>query len=170
MNFVSIHVPARGTTNRLQTIRDEWMFQSTFPRGERPGNVWKDSEPAYVSIHVPARGTTMQSMKNIAGMMGFNPRSREGNDPYGIQSVILVLVSIHVPARGTTIAFMMSVASFGVSIHVPARGTTQNRRIRKGGMIMFQSTFPRGERRLSPWTWCDNYDVSIHVPARGTTL
>ena len=84
------------------------MFQSTFPRGERR-NGWV-LEQAYldVSIHVPTRGTTRQNCilfrtvslfqstfprgerlwYNITlnnGIVGFNPRSHEGND--GIDNI-----------------------------------------------------------------------------------
>ena len=56
--YVSIHVPARGTTRtRLESIKDG-MFQSTFPHGERPSGV----------------------IRKGVGMSCFNPRSRTGND------------------------------------------------------------------------------------------
>ena len=55
----------------------------------------------------------------------FNPRSHEGNDRIGL----------------------VKLNDFGlVSIHVPTRGTTSSHRSRKP-LRMFQSTFPRGERR-----------------------
>ena len=56
----------------------------------------------------------------------------------------------------------------GVSIHVPAWGTTKTKiidRIEES----FQSTFPRGERRLAPSPVLLLHIVSIHVPAWGTT-
>ncbi len=34
---ISIHVPARGTTVKLNKVTSYWLFQSTFPRGERRG-------------------------------------------------------------------------------------------------------------------------------------
>ena len=122
---VSIHVPARGTT------------ESTTPK----------KKSVKVSIHVPARGTTI-SPPGAPGIRG---------------------VSIHVPARGTTRCGGSKTTIAKVSIHVPARGTTRvclqsfsasicfNPRSREGndlmrycsasGSSMFQSTFPRGERR-----------------------
>ena len=78
---VSIHVPARGTTNAARNKG----------HGRR------------VSIHVPARGTTEFDMEILSIVWGFNPRSREGNDGYKkLITYILDNVSIHVPARGTT--------------------------------------------------------------------
>ena len=78
---VSIHVPARGTTRYAISgkhdrqgfnprsregndffISSSWSnnswFQSTFPRGERPDNLFARLVLITVSIHVPARGTT----------------------------------------------------------------------------------------------------------------
>ena len=57
---------------------------------------------------------------------GFNPRSHEGNDEFNV-------VLRH---------FMP------VSIHVPTRGTTFDEYINKYAEMKFQSTFPRGERRV----------------------
>ena len=57
-----------------------WMFQSTFPRGER-------------------REHTCRYRKSLGG---FNPRSREGNDSQLPENIREITVSIHVPARGTT--------------------------------------------------------------------
>ena len=77
-----------------------------------------------------------------------------------------------------------------VSIHVPARGTTLNVSRPSFSSSVFQSTFPRGERRILigglVWIYSFNprsregndipvteapayQSVSIHVPARGTT-
>ena len=55
---VSIHVPARGTTDDYH----------------------KGSLRTSVSIHVPARGTTWSEWKICIIKSRFNPRSREGND------------------------------------------------------------------------------------------
>ena len=99
----------------------------------------------------------------------FNPRSRVGNDRsdhvYGLRPYD---ISIHVPAWGTTV--------------------TQATYI---GIATFQSTFPRGERRLfqriraiilnfnprsrvgndpTKYSWTKIKGISIHVPAWGTTI
>ena len=103
--------------------------------------------------------------------MGFNPRSRTGNDPASEFLQRLLFVSIHVPARGTTVTEEEADRRVAVSIHVPARGTTFtttfyssktrsfNPRSRTGNDIFsgrfsltawkFQSTFPHGERLQS---------------------
>ena len=102
--------------------------------------------------------------------MGFNPRSRTGNDKEDPKEKHLQAVSIHVPARGTTVKIWHPsfpsasfnprsrtgndsglpswFTPFAVSIHVPARGTTSYPAI-QCPEILFQSTFPHGERRIS---------------------
>ncbi len=77
---VSIHVPARGTTTVPEDAPDLCR----------------------VSIHVPARGTTVSLPKYFINKLGFNPRSRKGNDTANGHRRVLLVVSIHVPARGTT--------------------------------------------------------------------
>ena len=76
----------------------------------------------------------------------FNPRSLVGND------------------------WMQAVEShlFDISIHVPSWGTTSTMLFMDPSEL-FQSTFPRGERRpvIAPsYFW---YVISIHVPSWGTT-
>ena len=55
---VSIHVPARGTTPPSSTLIGRFLFQSTFPHGERRLHGCCLERILSVSIHVPARGTT----------------------------------------------------------------------------------------------------------------
>ena len=121
---------------------------------------------------------------------GFNPRSRKGNDvACYAYDYLFEYVSIHVPARGTTEMDLPSARGSSVSIHVPARGTTKNGSA-VVSQIMFQSTFPQGERQRKEkkYEHTDSFNprsrkgndvptipkvknptVSIHVPARGTT-
>ena len=101
--MVSIHVPARGTTEADQKdAAEDTPFQSTFPRGERHLRYKQAADANGVSIHVPARGTT----------------------PSNSLLPVSMSVSIHVPARGTTIRDQVTMYRDDVSIHVPARGTT----------------------------------------------
>ena len=101
---ISIHVPAWGTTKcvqwsviyvryfnpRSRVGNDgtpsgysyiKYIFQSTFPRGERPHSILIPPSDIKISIHVPAWGTTLLHL----------------------QQVSLSLISIHVPAWGTTL-------------------------------------------------------------------
>ena len=126
-------------------------FQSTHPRGVRPG---KGHRPAR---HAPA---------------GFNPRTRVGcdhscqpagqeHDPVSIhapawgatwrvmEDIMAIRVSIHAPAWGATYGGEYGAyATKDVSIHAPAWGATA-RSGDTGATTMFQSTHPRGVRRAS---------------------
>ena len=55
---VSIHVPAKGTTEEILPNDTVDMFQSTFPRRERLHGGADNELGLAVSIHVPAKGTT----------------------------------------------------------------------------------------------------------------
>ena len=80
----------------------------------------------------------------------FNPRPREGDDVDHINPVANGGISIHVPARGTTDNGQRAGFARVISIHVPARGTTFiEKHIIRG--VTFQSTSPRGGRRLKNW-------------------
>ncbi len=124
------------------------LFQSTHPRGVRPH---KKAEDAIQT-------------------QGFNPRTRGGCDPtcvataHGRASVSIhapaggatpracllrpgTHVSIHAPAGGATTVSVLCHRWLLVSIHAPAGGATgylDNTFLQ----IMFQSTHPRGVRRL----------------------
>ena len=168
--MVSIHAPARGAT-------ESGAFVGLF---------------ADVSIHAPARGAT-----------GFV-----------LASASCLAVSIHAPARGATKNAGRRERAIEVSIHAPARGATSvsgkeiegehgfNPRAREGRDCVksqshltrskFQSTRPRGARRISimffpppPKSFNPRaregrdaehverrmrFVVSIHAPARGATL
>ena len=109
-----------------QSFNRRCTFQSTFPRGERPKAIRQMTEQIVVSIHVPTRGTTA----------------------YASFSISDTDVSIHVPTRGTTRPDVHLCFIHVVSIHVPTRGTTDT--VSNAVItVKFQSTFPRGERRLS---------------------
>ena len=145
-NWISIHVPAWGTTSLANQYSTIDRFQSTFPRGERH-NWWGFTDRR---IH-------------------FNPRSRVGNDcnffcnifcyirfqstfprgerqKYQSRTLSFYRISIHVPAWGTTLCIKYSLLRTVISIHVPAWGTTH----------LEQNTYK-------------GFTISIHVPAWGTT-
>ena len=120
-------------------------FQSTFPRGER-----------------------RLAFRRGDGAWNFNPRSHEGNDPYAQDIVYDGDISIHVPTRGTTRKEKFVTYNPVISIHVPTRGTTDGASLKLADRT-FQSTFPRGERRLGYVCRLFLREISIHVPTRGTT-
>ena len=144
-------------------------FQSTFPRGERHG-IRKGNRIKYtISIHVPAWGTTSPEKVDRRAEGNFNPRSRVGNDISRTVSALNKVISIHVPAWGTTM-FRKTETVLQCDFNPRSRvgndeyKKTQmridrnfNPRSRVGNdvtsptstfpVFLFQSTFPRGERR-----------------------
>ena len=171
-------------------VRDN-RFQSTLPRGERP--------PSF-----PARSRCCRY---------FNPRSREGSDMPELRLTCGKKISIHAPARGATATASVGFARF-VNFNPRSREGSDdtivtppvffghfNPRSREGSdkssipisahIVPFQSTLPRGERRVvyialkvvqnfNPRsregsddqlakTIDDANKISIHAPARGAT-
>ena len=63
----------------------------------------------------------------------FNPRSREGSDPFSITETICISISIHAPARGATEWGAAMQKLTAISIHAPARGATRisRRKVKK---------------------------------------
>ena len=102
-----------------------------------------------------------------------------------------ITISIHVPAWGTTQMRWIRGQQMYISIHVPAWGTTLLSIVFFSVNMLFQSTFPRGERLLvnilllhtnhfnprsrvgndpgEPVQRKNGLGISIHVPAWGTT-
>ena len=99
-------------------------------------------------------------------------------------------ISIHAPAKGATQAQSKSSVFESISIHAPAKGATASAILPISAAI-FQSTLPRGERRLIYYYVCHtvpfqstlprgerpccifcsihSISISIHAPARGAT-
>ena len=77
---------------------------------------------------------------------GFNPRARVGRDAAASASARLRLVSIHAPAWGATKRVIPALTWLG-----------------------FQSTRPRGARRMIKGHFYRPVHVSIHAPAWGAT-
>ena len=150
MYKISIHAPARGATN-LQIIWGLKLFY--FNPRSREGSDFIDPvgvsfaigisihAPARgatlfwlmvtqtqdcISIHAPARGATYTLFQSRQRCLNFNPRSREGSDDIGCDQ------------------------SFCHSNFNPRsrEGSDGGMGKIKGGLRRFQSTLPRGERRI----------------------
>ena len=122
---VSIHAPAWGATLAMRCLTTVDMFQSTLPRGERPGAACVGHAIRKVSIHAPAWGATLQLNQN------FDPST----------------VSIHAPAWGATFVFEQPYVP-GLCFNPRSRVGSDLRLCSSCASIMlFQSTLPRGERR-----------------------
>ena len=153
-----------------------YLFQSTLPRGERPGSPGNITPKTYISIHAPAWGAT--GLADVAGLISkisihapawgatvidikpwasdkdFNPRSRVGSDGNRRFWPIDTGISIHAPAWGATQVDNAEANKALISIHAPAWGATRDRGSTHETVI-FQSTLPRGERR------CEAFGGSI---------
>ena len=138
----------RGATRRNSSRMVSCMFQSTFPRGER---------------HTANHGCLFWEM-----FQSTLPRGERHQFLAAVDDIMYV--SIHAPAWGATKQNFSRIISLGVSIHAPAWGATSgsvakpvrrcsfNPRSRVGSdpditnrifvTVWFQSTLPRGERRL----------------------
>jgi len=125
------------------------LFQSMLPRGERRSRRQRLFEIARISIHAPARGATVVSILTCPSNSYFNPRSREGSD---VCFRVYERLSIYFNPRsreGSDNVYYEYSKYRGISIHAPARGATIASSPLSSGLIRFQSTLPRGERRYS---------------------
>ena len=76
----------------------------------------------------------------------FNPRSLVGNDYIPVGTYTIVEISIHVPSWGTTIFTRRQPPCILFQSTFP-RGERQDPSERQAAIAQFQSTFPRGERQ-----------------------
>ena len=85
-------------------------------------------------------------MSSLLILINFNPRSREGSDDDRTQDTVLLDISIHAPARGATDGFVgpCSIARFQSTL---PRGERRIVGPEDAKEEKFQSTLPRGERR-----------------------
>ena len=122
-------------------------FQSTFPRGERH-LCWL---VAVKHIHFNPRslvGNDSQYQPVLRSLQDFNPRSLVGNDGESSLETQIYIISIHVPSWGTTLSAVARFKRHTISIHVPSWGTTLDA-MECILYVLFQSTFPRGERLIA---------------------
>ena len=129
------------------------QFQSTFPRGERHKFLCSSGEIRNFNPRSRV-GNDLTPCVRSSFSVDFNPRSRVGNDHIRMHFFANIRISIHVPAWGTTQNSEASASYILISIHVPAWGTTAFA-VSSIAAHPFQSTFPRGERhyinQLSLW-------------------
>ena len=187
--LISIHAPARGATQMEDFLTDVYKFQSTLPRGERHpsqqssirqsnfnprSREGSDGWPTFpgswnhtISIHAPARGATPSCCGSASSRVfqstlprgerpvpppllprpdNFNPRSREGSD-FASLSVIFPPINFNPRSReGSDINGFQPFCVVGIFQSTLPRG---ERRLTPGAiflLFLFQSTLPRGER------------------------
>ena len=190
--MISIHAPARGATEVVLKSAQTNSFQSTLPRGERrkrraykccdipisihaPARGATRSDEQHeadvpISIHAPARGATSpQRSDSRCTWNNFNPRSREGSDGKIFASLLEIFDFNPRSREGSDFAYRAYYAVLSISIHAPARGATSSPSGTASRSFRFQSTLPRGERRIFADPCVLPPYISIHAPARGAT-
>ena len=188
--FVSIHVPARGTTysshsfcmvlgrfnprsreGNDKAVLVSWnrqtLFQSTFPRGERRPDIIVLFYVRKVSIHVPARGTTTYKVSERPADM-FQSTFPRGERHF-LPPIQQTETRFNPRSReGNDASLLSCLYCIVVSIHVPARGTTAMLFLRLAIVKVSIHVPARGTTKILK-EGCCTAGVSIHVPARGTT-
>ena len=142
-------------------------FQSTFPRGERR---FLRGGSRLVSYFNPRSLVGNDVLRRAACplLFYFNPRSLVGND--GNQNIRRNQNGNFNPRSlvgNDSYSFSCFVSSVFQSTF--PRG---ERRTFSGDFCtcyLFQSTFPRGERQLAEALFSEYFEISIHVPSWGTT-
>ena len=145
-DWISIHAPARGATDRRRTGR----YQGYFNPRSREGSVHRELpfQPVrFISIHAPARGATRHGRGGDRGIPHFNPRSREGSDAVGA------------PTNCSSVYFNPRSREGSDDYDSRSMGTEGyfNPRSREGSDVKI------GVKSI-------NAGISIHAPARGATL
>ena len=167
---ISIHVPAWGTTvvvfvNRVSVFISIHVPAWGTTKGKLRGRYFAD-----ISIHVPAWGMTEAMTAKWHQQKYFNPRSRVGNDQSEQRLRKEIMISIHVPAWGTTaVNDCIRLENLIFQSTFP-RGERPNSYDTCLLLVIFQSTFPRGERPGRTGHPQGSRSISIHVPAWGTTV
>ena len=128
-------------------FRGRKPFQSTLPRGER----------------------LLPSSVVMAGHQSFNPRSREGSDDH-ISRPSYRPISFNPRSReGSDHPRSRLLASFSSFNPRSREGSDKEEEPGLQPIETFQSTLPRGERRIIHCRLASFQVVSIHAPARGAT-
>ena len=169
------------------------MFQSTRPRGARPGDKalplfdaeFQSTRPRGARRRSPAgrrpccpsfnprarAGRDDLFASRISQTHCFNPRARAGRDSCRQIKGLWIPVSIHAPARGATRCCAPGRPHPGRFQSTRPRGARlDDDAVRSEDFRLFQSTRPRGARLSFPVLNRPASPVSIHAPARGATL
>ena len=167
---ISIHAPTRGATRLPQLLIQDLQFQSTLPRGERPGFVCGNNKNPLISIHAPTRGATWSftPVNPIIFISIHAPTRGATSKTWGY--FLKNKISIHAPTRGATDKYGNTIDTKQISIHAPTRGATPEDISFGENVVIFQSTLPRGERLETDRNSDDWERISIHAPTRGATL
>ena len=168
---ISIHAPAWGATTKLSRFKQRVKFQSTHPRGVRPGRrrlsfysgIFQSTHPrgvrrvhaifnqvhVLISIHAPAWGATIQCRCSKVYTCYFNPRTRVGCD-FNVQLFQGGDFYFNPRTRVGCDRYIgtMSLARRSFQSTHPRGVRRSDVAVVKAGLNVFQSTHPRGVRRF----------------------
>ena len=133
----------------IEPLQAAYIFQSTFPQGERLCRPFLADSRIIISIHVPTRGTTrlLQRQCKLRQFQSTFPQG-ERHFPGTIISSLCRFQSTFPQGERQKVNYY-PVTITAISIHVPTRGTTLYSMMSLW-ILLFQSTFPQGERRREP--------------------
>ena len=121
---ISIHVPSWGTTQRLLLQALVFLFQSTFPRGERPW-CYLFSLPMYIFQSTFPRGERRFLIPSSHVSVIFQSTFPRGERPRSLYPTICFrLFQSTFPRGERPLPLPQYIAVWCISIHVPSWGTT----------------------------------------------
>ena len=128
------------------------------------------TEPHYSQFRPPPREerqTFIDCPDNRFEFQSTLPRGER--QKYVLTFLIIRAISIHAPTRGATrLAGFVLLAWWNFNPRSHA-GSDCRRDLRHNGVVPFQSTLPRGERRVYTVHDISTAYISIHAPTRGAT-
>ncbi len=144
---ISIHAPARGATLPAVRVRCRWKISIHAPARGATAFFAASSCASLVFQSTLPRGERLSRFSHEYILSNFNPRSREGSDAVGLNAELQHLhISIHAPARGATHHVVGGVGTLQFQSTLP-RGERRMEAHLRDKKTPFQSTLPRGERR-----------------------
>ena len=168
--LVSIHAPAWGATlMRLRRLSMHCSFQSTRPRGARPGSTVHTRTPSEFQSTRPRGARPAYDSASAASVIRFQstrPRGARPVRPSPVQPP--TLVSIHAPAWGATVIVSIAVYAIDVSIHAPAWGATIEMPPTRHNVAVSIHAPAWGATVMNA-SVSHSFAVSIHAPAWGAT-
>ena len=121
-----------------------------------------------ISIHAPTWGATYKPDATATAFSISIHAPTWGATHYGIQRTTFRSISIHAPTWGATKFTGALSLILIISIHAPTWGATFSNG-KDSGLMLFQSTHPRGVRRHLRGDLQRREPISIHAPTWGAT-
>ena len=144
---ISIHSTARVETRQTPSQVHRQQFQSTPPRGWRPGNRAEPHGKELISIHSTARVETKSDRcegGEVAISIHSTARVETRHSPYSVHEKLAI--SIHSTARVETITLGLTSPQMSYFNPLHREGGDPDLKRGRSAITRFQSTPPRGWR------------------------